>query len=146
VRVGRRVRVQVAPGAAVTLGDGCVLGDGCRLHVAAGRVEIDDGAVLGERCVIAAHRDVRIGAGARLGDRVVLVDFDHGVADVEAPMRVQPLLTAAVVVGPGARVGHGASLLRGVTVGAHAEVGEHAVVTADVAPGAAVGGVPARAL
>ena len=87
-----------------------------------------------------------IGAGAQLEEGTVIVDFDHVIDDVEQPIRAQPLEATAVTIGAGARIGLGASVLRGVTVGAQATVGPHAVVTRDVAPGASVGGVPARLL
>lgn len=109
-----------------------------------GQVEIGAGARLGERCTIVAHERVTIGPSAWLQDGAVLVDFEHVVEDVELPIRVQPLVSAPITIGERARIGLGAGVLRGVSVGAGATVGPHAVVTRDVAPGASVGGVPAR--
>ena len=146
-RLGRGVRFDLGPGAVVALGDGCRVGDRCRFHVGAGAaVAIGADAQLGERCVVAAHERVEVGAGARLGDEVVLIDFDHDVEDVERPVREQHLLTAPVVIGDGAVVGTAAGVLRGVTVGAGARVGVRAVVTHDVPPGARAEGTPARVL
>ncbi|HEY0364314.1 MAG TPA: acyltransferase [Solirubrobacteraceae bacterium] len=144
-RLGRGVRFDLAPGAILSLGDRCRVGDGCRLHLGAGAaVVIGAEARLGERCVIAAHERVEIGPAARLGDEVVLIDFDHDVGDVERPVREQPLLTAPVVIGPRAVVGTAAGVLRGVTVGEGARVGVRSVVTHDVPPGARAEGTPAR--
>jgi acetyltransferase-like isoleucine patch superfamily enzyme len=131
------VRLDLAPGAHLVLGDGSRVGDGCRFH-------LGYDARLGERCVIAAHERVEIGAGARLGDEVVLIDFDHDVRDVERPVREQGLVTAPVVIGERAAVGTAAGVLRGVTVGAGARIGVRAVVTHDVPAGARAEGVPAR--
>jgi acetyltransferase-like isoleucine patch superfamily enzyme len=143
-RLGREVRLQAAPGARVVLGDACVVGDGCRLDARAGTLEVGPRAVLGDRCVLVARTSIAVGAGAVLGDGVMVVDFDHTFADVERPIRLQPLAHAPVRIGAGARIGHGACLLRGVTVGEGAWVGEHAVVTRSVPAGARVEGVPAR--
>ncbi len=144
-RLGRAVRFDLGPGAVLSLGDGARLGDGCRFHLGAGAaVVIGDGARLGERCVVAAHERIEIGPAARLGDEVVLIDFDHDVSDVERPVREQPLLTAPVVIGPRAVVGAAAGVLRGVTVGEGARVGVRSVVTDDVPPGARAEGTPAR--
>jgi acetyltransferase-like isoleucine patch superfamily enzyme len=144
-RLGRGVRLDLAPGAVLSLGDGCRVGDGSRFHLGAGAVVlIGADARLGERCVVAAHQRVEIGPGARLGDEVVLIDFDHDVGDVERPVREQPLLTAPVVIGPRAVVGAAAGVLRGVTVGEGAQVGVRSVVTHDVPPGARAAGTPAR--
>jgi acetyltransferase-like isoleucine patch superfamily enzyme len=144
--IGARVRFDVAPGGRVVLDAGVALGDGCRLHVGAeGSVTIGAGTVLGERCVLTAHDRIAIGAGCLLADEVVLVDGNPAFEDVERPVREQGLVTAAVSVGDGVRIGPSAAILPGVTVGGGATVGAHAVVTADVAPGAAVQGVPAKA-
>jgi acetyltransferase-like isoleucine patch superfamily enzyme len=143
--LGRNVRFDVAPGALVTLGDGCRIGAGCRFHVGDGAtVAIGAGAELGERCMLAAHERIEVRARARLGDEVVIVDFDHDLADVERPVRQQGLLTAPVVIGESAVVDTAAGVLRGVTVGDGARVGVRAVVTHDVPAGARAEGVPAR--
>lgn len=144
VTVGRSVQFQVGPGAQLVIGDGCRIGERTRIVVQQGRVELGPGARLGERCTVVAHAAVTIGAGAWLEDGAVLVDFDHVIDDVELPIRAQPLVATPIVIGERARIGLGSGVLRGVTVGAGAIVGPHAVVTRDVAPGAAVGGVPAR--
>jgi len=146
VSVGRGVRAQVLPGAELRIGDGCRIGERARVVVHSGRVELGAGVVLGERCTIVAHGGVTIGAGARLDEGTVVVDFNHVIDDVELPIRLQPLVSAPVVVGANARIGIGASILSGVCVGDGAQVGPHAVVVHDVAPGARVGGVPARPL
>ena len=125
-RLGRGVRFDLGPGAVVALGDGCRVGDRSRFHIGAGAaVAIGADARLGERCVVAAHERIEIGPGARLGDEVVLIDFDHDVADVERPVRESS--TAPVVIGERAVVGTAAGVLRGVTVGAGARVGVRAV-------------------
>jgi acetyltransferase-like isoleucine patch superfamily enzyme len=144
VALGRRVQLQVLPGALLMLGDGCRIGERTRIVVHAGSVEIGAGTTLGERCTIVAHAGVTIGRDARLDDGAVLVDFDHVIEDVELPIRAQPLVCTPIAIGDGARIGLGAGVLRGVTIGAGAIVGPHAVVTRDVAAGATVGGVPAR--
>jgi acetyltransferase-like isoleucine patch superfamily enzyme len=146
VVVARAVRLQATAGAEIVLGDGCRIGEGTRIVAQAGRVELGAGVVLGERCTLVAHSGVTIGARARLGHGAVVVDFDHVIEDVERPIRVQPLQSTAVTIGEDARIGLGASILRGVTVGARAVVDPRAVVTRDVPAGAHVGGVPARAV
>lgn len=146
VVVGRNVRFQLGAGARLVIGDGCRIGERTRIVVQQGSVELGAGVRLGERCTIVAHSAITIGAGVWLEDGAVLVDFDHVIDDVELPIRAQPLVATPIVVGERARIGLGSGVLRGVTVGAGAIVGPHAVVTRDVAPGGAVGGVPARPL
>jgi len=136
--------VEVAKGAQLELGDGCSVGDGSRLLVRAGTVRIGPGAILGERCTLAAHAGIEIGAGAVLGDEAVVLDFDHRYDDPDVPVRLQGIVTAPVVIGADARIGARAAIQGGVTIGEGAQVAGQSVVTRDVAPGARVGGVPAQ--
>lgn len=145
VVLGTGVRFDVAREAEVVLAEGCSLGERARVIVRSGRVHVGPGVAIGERVTIVAHAGVTIGAGAVLEEGAVIVDFNHVFDDVEQPIRLQPLQSAPVVVGAGARIGLGASILAGVCIGDRATVGPHAVVTADVPPGVAVEGVPARA-
>jgi acetyltransferase-like isoleucine patch superfamily enzyme len=81
-----------------------------------------------------------------IADRVMLIDFDHGVVEVERPIRLQGIYKRDTRVGNNVWIGYGACILRGVTVGDNAIIGTNAVVTKDVPANAVVGGVPARLL
>ncbi len=144
-RVGRGVRWERWPGAAVRLGPDSCLGDDCRVRAFGGAIVLHRGAIVGAGSWLTAHAGIEIGPGARLGDGVALFDFDHVHADPDLPIRVQGLDAAPIVIGAGAVLGPGAAVLRGIHVGEGAVVGAHAVVTHDVPAGARVVGVPARA-
>ena len=102
------------------------------------------GARLGARCAIACRERVTLGARCVLGDEVVVMDFDHGTADAERPVRLQGLLSGPVAVGEDARLDDAVVVLRGTSVGPGARVTTRSVVTRDVAAGAVAGGVPAH--
>ena len=70
----------------------------------------------------------------------MLIDFDHGVTEVERPIRQQGIYKRDVRVGHNVWIGYGACILRGVTVGDNSVVGTSAVVTKDVPANAVVGG------
>jgi acetyltransferase-like isoleucine patch superfamily enzyme len=76
----------------------------------------------------------------------MFIDFDHGVVEVERPIRLQGIYKRDVEVGSNVWIGYGACVLRGVRVGDNAIVGTNSVVTRDVPANAVVGGVPARVL
>jgi acetyltransferase-like isoleucine patch superfamily enzyme len=101
---------------------------------------------MGQECTISAFQHVSIGRECILADRVMLIDFDHGVTEVERPIRLQGIYKRDVRVGNNVWVGYGACVLRGVSVGDNSVVGTNSVLPKDVPANAVVGGVPARVL
>jgi acetyltransferase-like isoleucine patch superfamily enzyme len=141
---GRRLELQVAPGARLRFGRFVWLGDGTKVRCHEGEVEIGTKTVLGQDCTISAYRRVRIGEQCVIADRAMFIDFDHGVVEVERPIRKQGIYMRDVEVGSNCWIGYGACILRGVRVGDNSIVGANSVVTKDVPANAVVAGVPAR--
>jgi acetyltransferase-like isoleucine patch superfamily enzyme len=134
VRVARGARVRASGGGRVRLGDGCLLGPGSRIEAPGGTVDIGAGARLGERSVIVALSRVAVGAGATVGEWAVLSDAEPSGADVELPVRLQPLRPAPIEVGAGARIGAHAALGAGARLAAGEAVGSYAVVPTGPSP------------
>ena len=122
------------------------IGHGTKIRCHEGEVRIGDKTVLGQECTISAYQHVSIGEQCIVADRVMLIDFDHNVAEVERPIRVQGIYKRDVRVGNNVWIGYGAQILRGVSVGDNAIVGASAVVTKDVPANAVVAGAPARVI
>jgi sugar O-acyltransferase (sialic acid O-acetyltransferase NeuD family) len=137
------------------------IGDNAQRLAAAARVEaagftlpallhpsvIRAASAVAEAGAVAMPRAV-LGAGARLRRLAILNtgailehDSELGEAAHAGPGAV---LSGGVRVGAGALIGAGASCRPLVRIGEGAVVGVGAAVTADVPPGAVVGGVPAR--
>jgi acetyltransferase-like isoleucine patch superfamily enzyme len=114
----------VTGGGVLEIAPDAVVGAGTRFHVRGATVRIGAGARLGERCVILAHAGIEVGPGAVLGDDVVLVDFAHNTDDPEVPVRHQGLDARPIVIGAGAVIGHRAVVERGAVVPAGARVPE----------------------
>jgi len=76
----------------------------------------------------------------------MVIDFDHGMVEVERPIREQGIYKRDVNIGHNVWVGYGACILRGVSVGDNSIVGTNSVVTRDVPANAVVAGVPARVI
>jgi acetyltransferase-like isoleucine patch superfamily enzyme len=142
--LGPHVTLQIGRGAHIRFGRWVWIGHGTKIRCHEGEVSIGDKTVMGQECTISAYQHVSIGEQCILADRVMLIDFDHNVAEVERPIRVQGIYKRDVRVGSNVWIGHGAQILRGVTVGDNAIVGANAVVTKDVPANAVVAGVPAR--
>lgn len=123
----RRIVRDVTGGGTLEIAPDAVIGEGTRFHVRGATVRVGAGARLGERCVVLAHGAVTIGDGAVLGDDVVLVDFAHNHDDPETPVRHQPLAVEPIAIGPGAIIGHRAVIERGATVPAGARVADGTV-------------------
>ena len=62
-----------------------------------------------------------IGRECIVADRVMLIDFDHGVVEVERPIRLQGIYKRDVKLGHNVWIGYGACVLRGVTIGNNAD-------------------------
>jgi acetyltransferase-like isoleucine patch superfamily enzyme len=144
--VGPGVRLEIGRGARLALGRWSWIGHGCKVRVHEGEVSIGAKTVLGQECTISAFQHVAIGRECVIADRVMLIDFDHGVVEVERPIRLQGIYKRDVNVGHNCWIGYGACILRGVTVGDNVVIGTSAVVTRDVPDNAVVAGVPARVL
>jgi acetyltransferase-like isoleucine patch superfamily enzyme len=142
--VGPGVKLQIRRGATLRLGRWSWIGHGCKLRVHEGAVSIGAKTVLGQECTISAFQHVSIGRECIIADRAMLIDFDHGVVDVERPIRLQGIYKRDVRVGHNCWIGYGACVLRGVTVGDNCVIGTNAVVTGDLPDNAVAAGVPAR--
>jgi acetyltransferase-like isoleucine patch superfamily enzyme len=142
--IGPGVILQVGKGAQIELGRWSWVGHGTKIRCHEGVVSVGAKTVMGQECTISAFQHVKIGRECVIADRVMFIDFDHGVVEVERPIRLQGIYKRDVNVGNNVWIGYGACILRGVTVGDNAIIGTNAVVTKDVPANAVVGGLPAK--
>jgi acetyltransferase-like isoleucine patch superfamily enzyme len=143
---GTRLQLQIAKRATVRFGRFSWIGDGTKIRCHEGVVEIGEKTVMGQECTISAYKRVRIGEQCVIADRAMFIDFDHGVVEVERPIRLQGIYKRDCLIGSNVWIGYGACFLRGIRVGDNAIVGTNSVVTKDVPPNAVVGGVPAKVI
>ncbi len=141
---GRGLELEIAARGRVDFGRFVWIGDKTKIRCHEGRVEIGEKTVMGQECTISAYQHVRIGAQCVIADRAMFIDFDHGVVEVERPIRLQGIYKRDVIVGSNVWIGYGACVLRGVSVGDNSIVGTNSVVTKDVPANAVVAGIPAR--
>jgi acetyltransferase-like isoleucine patch superfamily enzyme len=128
---------------------GCEIGDNTKIGAF---VEVQKNAKIGKNCKISSHTfvcegviiedEVFIGHGVTfINDRYPRATTNDGNLQTEADWSVEK-----TVIGKGASIGSGATILSGVTVGEDAMVGAGSVVTKNVPVGAIVVGNPAREL
>ena len=140
------VKIEIGRTATLRIGRWAWVGHGCKLRVHEGEVSIGAKTVIGQECTISAYQHVSIGRECIIADRVMMIDFDHGVTEVERPIRLQGIYKRDVSVGHNVWIGYGACVLRGVTVGDNCVVGTSAVVTRSFDANSVIAGVPARVL
>jgi acetyltransferase-like isoleucine patch superfamily enzyme len=138
------VTLEIGRDATLRIGRWAWIGHGSKIRVHEGEVSIGAKTVMGQECTISAYQHVEIGRECIVADRVMLIDFDHGVVEVDRPIRLQGIYKRDVRVGHNVWIGYGACVLRGVSVGDNSILGTNAVVTQDVPENAVVGGAPAR--
>jgi acetyltransferase-like isoleucine patch superfamily enzyme len=138
------VKFEIGKDAIVRVGRWAWIGDDTKVRAHEGVIEIGAKSVLGQECTLSCFQHISIGRECIIADRTMMIDFDHGVVDVERAIREQGIYKRDVIVGHNVWIGYGACLLRGVTVGNNAVVGTSAVVTRDVPDDAVVGGSPAK--
>jgi acetyltransferase-like isoleucine patch superfamily enzyme len=113
-------------------------------HLAAGPgaiLDIGNDVLIGHGAAIAAHQQIRIGNGTRIGPFVIIMDSNfHGSAgDHSVQHDCRP-----VMIGHGCRIGSRVTITRGVTIGDGAEVLAGSVVSSAVPGGVCVAGGRAR--
>ena len=142
--LGRDLELKIEPRGEIRFGRFVWIGDGTKIRCHEGRVEIGSKTVMGQECTISAYQRVRIGDECVIADRAMFIDFDHGIVEVERPIRSQGIYKRDVEVGNNVWIGYGACILRGVSVGDNSVIGTNSVVTKDVPANTVVGGIPAR--
>jgi acetyltransferase-like isoleucine patch superfamily enzyme len=138
------VKFEIGPDAVVRLGRWSWLGHGCKVRAHEGVISVGAKSVLGQECTISCYQQISIGRECIVADRTMMIDFDHGIVEVERPIREQGIYKRDVRIGHNVWIGYAACVLRGVTVGDNCVIGTNSVVTKDVPANAVVGGVPAR--
>jgi acetyltransferase-like isoleucine patch superfamily enzyme len=128
---------------------GCSIGDNTKIGAF---VEIQKNAAIGKNVKISSHtfvcEGVQIADEVFIGHNVSFINDKYprgtnpdGQLQSEADWQVTP-----TVVGRGASIGTGSTILCGVSIGEGAMVGAGSVVTRNVEPHTVVAGVPARRL
>lgn len=140
------VKLEIGKQATLRIGRWSWIGHGSKIRIHEGEVRIGAKTVMGQECTISAYQHVHIGRECIIADRVMLIDFDHGVVEVERPIRLQGIYKRDVNVGHNVWMGYGACVLRGVTIGDNSVLGTYAVATKDVPANAVAAGVPAKVI
>jgi acetyltransferase-like isoleucine patch superfamily enzyme len=129
LRIGNRFRLASTP-----VASHLAAGPGAVLH-------IGNDVSIGYGAAIAAHQQVRIGDGTRIGPFVIIMDtnFHGSPGDQSLQHDCRP-----VTIGDRCRIGSRVTITRGVTIGDGAEILAGSVVSSAIPPGACAAGGRAR--
>jgi acetyltransferase-like isoleucine patch superfamily enzyme len=113
-----------------------------------GSVRIGANTYIQAGCVLNAFvANIVIGANCMIAHHCAFMPYQHNVADLDRPMRQQPLVSRGdIVLEDDVWLGANVVITDGVTIGQGAIIGAGAVVTKDIPPYAIAGGVPARVI
>ena len=105
-------------------------------------IRVGRNVFINHACEFMDRGGITIGDDVLIGPKVNLVTINHPLD----PTRRRSTYCAPIVIGKGAWLGAGVSVMPGVTIGENAVVAANAVVTRDVPDNAVVGGIPARVI
>jgi len=105
-------------------------------------IRVGKNVFINHACEFMDRGGITIGDDVLIGPKVNLVTINHPLD----PARRRSTWCAPIVIGNGAWLGAGVSVMPGVTIGKNAVVAANAVVTRDVPDDTVVGGIPARVI
>lgn len=131
---------------AIALGEGSFVRSFAMLNAGppGGYIHIGSNSGIGQGTVLYGNGGLTIGNHVMIAGQCFVVASSHNFDDPDTPIRHQGFSASGIVIEDNVWIGAGAKILDGVTIGAGAIVGANAVVNRSVAPGARVGGIPAR--
>ncbi len=103
-------------------------------------ITVGETVFINSGCKFQDQGGITIGDGSLIGHNVVLATVNHGLSREKRHWN----FVAPITIGKNVWIGSNATILQGVTIGDDAVIAAGAVVTADVASGTVVGGVPAK--
>jgi acetyltransferase-like isoleucine patch superfamily enzyme len=138
------------PRRGIYLGTGVQLFDDVRLVLGAIEqspwtdLRIGSRTVINVGCYVSGEGGLEIGEDVLIGAHGRILSAGHAIHHADPRVARNPLTHAPVVIGSGAWLGAGNTVLQGVRIGEGAVVGAGSVVTRDIPPYAVAAGNPAR--
>ena len=138
----------------IFIGDNCIVHSGSWLECVeqygksfSPRIEIGDGAYIGNRAHIIACSHMKIGKNVLFANGVYISDNLHGYEDINNPIISQTLLNpGTVTIEDEVWLGENVCVLPNVRIGKHSVIGSNSVVTKDIPAYSVAVGAPAKVI
>lgn len=135
--------VRTAPTADIRIGPGFVARRDLTLTVQ-GRLRIGRGMFCNRGVMLAAMREVVIGDGVRLGERVSIIDHNHVIQPLDDLQgRFEAYEAAPITIGHRVLISANCVVLAGARIGDDAVIAAGSVVRGEIPPGVLAAGAPA---
>ncbi len=105
---------------------------------------VGNNVFLGNGCEFNIRQKIEIGDNCLIASGCKFIDHDHGIADLNRPMREQLGAEEPIRLMENVWLGVNVVVLKGVTIGTGAVVGAGAVCTKSIPANEIWGGVPAH--
>ena len=86
---------------------------------------LENGVKINYNCIIACHKEIKVGAGTQFGPSVYLYDHDH---DYRAGLEADKFLVESIEIGKNCWIGANTVILRGTKIGDNCVVGAGCVL------------------
>jgi len=144
VIIRSRVRMDVVPFNAFSIGNNSVIEDFSTVNNGVGEVHIGDNSLVGLGNVIIGP--VKIGNNVILAQNIVASGLNHNYKDIHQPIQKQGVSVAPIVIEDDCWIGANSVITAGVTIGKHSVVAAGAVVTKNIPPYSVAVGNPSRVI
>jgi acetyltransferase-like isoleucine patch superfamily enzyme len=125
-RFSPNVVVEIGKNSTLILGKMVRVHSGSKIKVRKNaKLVLESGVKINYNCIIACHKDIKVGAGTQFGPSVYLYDHDH---DYKAGLEKNKFLLDSIEIGKNCWIGANTVILRGTKIGDNSVVGAGCVL------------------
>lgn len=131
-RFSPNVVVEMEKNSILTLGKKVRVHSGSKIKVRKNaKLILESGVKINYNCIIACHKDIKVGSGTQFGPSVYLFDHDH---DYRVGLNENKFLYAPIEIGKNCWIGANVVILRGTKIGDNCVIGAGCVLKGCIPP------------